>query len=309
MQLIRLPNVFTVLADVSAAFLLIAGAVSPVNRFALVLTAGVCLYWSGMILNDVFDVEKDRQERSSRPIASGAICIKRARVFGWLLMLIGVASGAASGFLPNASGTVTFVPAATSVALAAMIVAYNGPLKSTPLAPAAMGGCRALSFLLGASPVLSVAIGEPFVPRYIVGISFAMGVYVMGVTLIARDEATGNRKINLRTGFVVLLVGALLLAFAPGLARPQDRATWAIQPGGQFVFLIWLIILPVAVRAFRLQFEPEPQAIGHAVRAGVLTIIPLSAAFAFLGAGQNAGLAVFALLVPTIFLALRLRVT
>ncbi|MEM0924850.1 MAG: hypothetical protein AAGJ83_02315, partial [Planctomycetota bacterium] len=252
---------------------------------------------------------KDRKERSTRPLASGAIPVRTAATVGWLLMVLGVGFGIGSGFLPNADETVTFVPAATSIVLAAMIVGYNGPLKPTPLAPAVMGACRSLSFLLGAAPVLSVAAGEPVVPRYIVGIAFAMGVYVMGVTLMARNEATGNRTINLRTGFAVLLIGAFLLAFAPGLARPQDRAGWAIQPNGQFVFLIWLIILPVAVRALRIQFDPQPASIGHAIRAGVLTIIPLSAVFAFLGAGQSAGLAVFLLLIPSILLALRLRVT
>lgn len=309
MQLVRLPNVFTVLADVSAAFLLVAGSPEPTGRLAVALAAGVCLYWAGMILNDVFDVEKDRAERSSRPLTSGAISLRSASLAGWLLLLIGTLLGSASGFVPNAEGTVTVVPIGVSIALALMILGYNGPFKQTPLAPAAMGLCRSLSFLLGATPVLSVAVGEPVIPRYLLGLAFAMGVYVMGITLLARNEATGNRTINLRTGFVVLLVGALLLAFAPGLGRPADRADWVVQPGGQFVFLIWLIVLPVAVRAFRVQFDPDPVAIGHTIRAGVLTIIPLSAAFAFLGAGQSAGLAVFALIIPAILLALRLRVT
>ncbi|MCG8649108.1 MAG: hypothetical protein MI861_04710, partial [Pirellulales bacterium] len=62
-QLVRLPNVFTVVADVSAAFLLVAQRPEPVARLICVLLAGVSLYWAGMILNDVFDINRDRQER------------------------------------------------------------------------------------------------------------------------------------------------------------------------------------------------------------------------------------------------------
>lgn len=309
MQLVRLPNVFTVLADVGAAFLFASGAAAPIGRLVAALAAGVSLYWAGMILNDVFDVEKDRRERNNRPLASGAIPLRSAQVAGWTLLVLGVILAAVSGYLPNGDGTTTWLPGVVGILLAGLIVAHDGPLKPTPMAPAAMGGCRVLSFLLGAAPVLSVAAGDPLVPRAVMGVAFGFGVYVMGITTIARDEATGGHLINLRTGFVVMLLGAVLLAFAPGLADAQQRAVWTMQPDSMFVLLIWLIILPVAVRGFRIQFDPAPAAIGNTIRAGVLTIIPLAACFAFLGAGQVAGLAIFVLIVPSLLLSMRLRVT
>lgn len=309
MQLVRLPNVFTVLADVGAAFLLVAGGADPAGRLALVLVAGVCLYWAGMILNDVFDLEKDKADGKKRPIALGEISSGSAKAVGWGLLLLGVGSAAASGYLPTGDAQVTWLPAVIGVALAGLIVAYDGPLKSTPIAPAAMGGCRVLSFLLGASPVLAMVDGLPVIPRYLMGIAFGFGVYVMGITTMARDEQTGGHLINLRTGFVVMLIGGLLLAFAPGLSTAVERVTWAVIPGAQFVMLIWLIVLPVAIRGFRAQFDPTPAAIGNTIRAGVLTIIPLAASYAFLGAGQFWGLAVFALVVPALLLSMRLQVT
>ncbi|MCO8125044.1 UbiA family prenyltransferase [Stieleria sp. TO1_6] len=309
MQLVRLPNVFTVLADVGAAFLLVAGGGSPAGRFALVLAAGVALYWAGMILNDLFDLEKDTAEKRQRPLVSGAISLSAAKLAGWGLLLLGVLLAAASGYIPDPNVSTTWMPAAVAVVLAVLIVAYNGPLKETPIAPAAMGGCRMLSFLLGAAPVLVVADGMPVVPRYVLGIAIGFGVYVMGITTIARDEAVGGHLINLRTGFAVILLGALLLAFAPGLSEPADRASWAIRPGSQFVLLIGLIVLPVAIRGFRAQFDPRPAAIGNTIRAGILTIIPLAASFALLGAGQFWAIAVFALVIPAIALSLRLQVT
>ena len=309
MQLVRLPNVFTVLADVGAAFLLVAGGGHPVSRFALVLLGGVCLYWAGMILNDVFDAEKDKLDGKPRPIPRGKIPLGQARTAGWSLLVVGVLLSSAAGYVPAEGFSTTWFPAAVAIALAALVVGYDGPLKQTPIAPAAMGGCRVLSFLLGASPVLQVADSMPVIPRHILAIAFGFGVYIMGLTTMARDEETGGHLVNLRTGFFVMLLGALMLAFAPGLSQADDRAGMAIQPSGQFVVLVVLIVLPVITRGVRAQIKPEKQVIGNTIRAGILTIIPLSAAFALLGAGQLWAIGVFALVIPAIALSMRLQVT
>ncbi|QDV88573.1 prenyltransferase [Stieleria magnilauensis] len=309
MQLVRLPNVFTVLADVGAAFLLVGGGPLPVARFALVLAAGVALYWAGMILNDVFDLEKDEAERKTRPIASGAISVQAAKSAGWACLILGVLLAAASGYVPSADHATTWLPAAIALALAGLIVAYDGPLKPTPIAPAAMGGCRVLSFLLGASPLLAMDEGLPVVPRYVLVIAMGFGVYVMGITTVARDEAIGGHRINLRTGFVVMMVGGVTLALAPSFSLAETRVGWAIASTSQFAMLIGLIFLPIALRGLRAQLHPEPAVIGNLIRISILTIIPLSAAFAFLGAGPAWGVAVFALVVPALLLATRLRVT
>lgn len=309
MQLVRLPNVFTVLADVGAAFLLVAGSHQPIGRFAVVLSAGVALYWAGMVLNDVFDLEKDKAERSARPLPSGAISVGAARTAGWSLLGLGVLLAAASGYVPDADRSTTWLPAVVGLVLAASIVAYDGPLKSTPTAPAAMGGCRVLSFLLGAAPVLAVADGIPVIPRYVLAIALGFGVYVMGITTLARDEATGGHLVNLRVGFVVMMVGALMLAFAPGLSTPADRVGWSVRSGGQFAMLVLLIVFPIALRGLAAQRNPQPAVIGNLIRVSLLTIIPLAASFAFLGAGPVYGLVVFALVAPAILLSTRLRVT
>ena len=313
-QLVRMPNVFTVIADVGAAFLLISGSPFPLGRFMLILLSGISLYWAGMILNDVFDIEKDKAERPNRPLASGAIAVQKATRVGWLLLGIGVALAAVSGYIPDSgpdAATVpkTWLPGAIAFALAVLIVAYDGPLKATPFAPAAMGACRFLSFLLGASVMLPIVDGAPQIPRYVLGAALGFGVYVMGITTIARDEALGGHQINLRSGFLLMVIGSVLLAFAPGLSEPADRAAWQVTLGMQFALLVGLIVFPVLIRAFRIQFEPDGKAIGNTIRAGLLTIIPLSAAYALLGAGPAGALAIFALVVPAIVLAMRLRVT
>lgn len=306
-QLVRLPNVFTVLADVGAAFLLVSGGPTPIGRLACVAVAGVFLYWAGMILNDVFDVDIDRQKRSTRPLASGLISIGAAKTAGWLLLIVGVLVGGASGYVPSANDESTWLPMVIASLLGVTIVAYNGPLKKTPIAPVAMGGCRVLSFLLGASPLLGTADGFT-IPKYVLGIAVGMGVYVMGLTQFGRREAEGGPSLNLPTGTLVTLFGAVLLAVAPQLQRAPIG--WHLADlRFTFPMLIGLIAFPVVVRAFRAVRNPTPAKIQVTMQIGILTIIPLSAAFAFLGAGQVWGLAIFGLVVPALLLAKAFRVT
>lgn len=306
-QLVRLPNVFTIVADVSAAFLLVAGGPEPVGRWVVVVIAGICLYWAGMILNDVFDVEKDRKERPGRPIAAGLIPLSQAKAAGWCLLVAGVGFAAVSGYLPADSVSATWLPAAVGIVLALMIVAYDGPLKSTYLAPAAMGGCRMLSFLLGAAPCLVLAADGQLIPKYILGIAFGFGVYIMGVTTMARQEATGGDSNQLMIGTLITTLGALCLAFAPQLAT--GPIGWHVEPTRIFPVMIGMIAFPVIMRAIRAVRAPSPLHIQTTIRVGVLTLIPLAAAFAMLGAGPVWGLAIFALVIPAIMLSVRFRVT
>jgi len=313
-QLIRLPNVFTVLADVSAAFLLVAHGPQPLSRFVLVVLAGVSLYWAGMILNDVFDIDRDRQERPKRPLPAGHIALGQARFVGFALLGFGIAMAGGSGYVGDDLIPDTWLPLAIGIALAIMIVAYDGPLKKTPVAPVAMGACRLLSFLLGASPVLAaLAIAEapdvgnpPMIPKYVWATACGFGVYVMGVTTMGRNEATGGPSHNLPTGMIVIILGAIMLAFAPQLARNQAGFNVSTEA---FAFMIGLIVLPVVLRAFRAVRDPAPLKIQTAIKMGILTIIPLSACYAFLGAGAEWGLFIFLLVVPSLGLASVFRVT
>jgi len=306
-QLVRLPNVFTVVADVSAAFLLVSHGPQPLPRFVCVVLGGVALYWAGMILNDVFDVDVDRQQRPTRPIPAGQIPLSRAKTAGWALLVVGIAFAAASGYFPSDLAPATWLPAAVAIALAVMIVGYDGPLKKTPLAPAAMGSCRVLSFLLGAAPFFVADAGGPSLPKYIVAIALGFGVYVMGITAMARQEASGGPSPNLSTGLAVIIIGAGILAFAPQLAgNPRG---WHVSPTEVFPVMIGMIAFPVVLRAGRAVGDPTPLKIQTTIRVGILTIIPLAASFALLGAGPAWGLAVFMLAIPAIVLAIKLRVT
>lgn len=311
---------FTVLADVAAAFLLVAGGARPWGSLAMVSAAGVSLYWAGMVLNDLFDLEQDRRERSSRPLAAGRISVGAARRAGWGLLLAGVLLGAASGYVGGTSGYVggnrvagggdggRWMPAAVAAALALAIVAYDGPLKRTPLAAWAMGGCRFLSFLLGGTVAIAAgATDSDTMPGYLPLVAAGFGLYVAGVTIIGRREAVGINRGAMLTGLGVTLGGVILMAWTPRLAAAG--ITWHVDTGRTFPLLIGLVAAPVLGRQARLWFHADPSRVQSAVRVGVLSIIPLAACFALLGAGAGAGIAVFALMIPSLALANRFRVT
>lgn len=305
-QLIRLPNVFTVIADVSAAFLLVAGGPEPALSFAIIVLAGISLYWAGMILNDVFDLERDRNERASRPIPAGQISVGSASAAGWALLIAGVLLATLSGYLPSGSGG-SWLPAAIALLLAIAIVAYDGPLKKTAIAPAAMGSCRVLSFLLGASAALAAETSSIQIPAYVIGIAIGFGVYITGITTMARNEATGGRSPMLALGLGLIIAGAAGLAFAPQLA--DDPRGWFVSPLNVFPIMIGMIAFPVVVRGARAVREPTPVKIQSTIRVGIMTIIPLAASFAVLGAGPTWGVSVLGLMIPAVYLGKRFRVT
>ena len=100
LQLLRLPTVFTAMADILCGFLVGAassGAGEPnwcVLPCLLLSSAG--LYLGGMVLNDVFDARLDAVERPERPIPSGRVSIRSAATAGGLLLVIGLVAAIAA---------------------------------------------------------------------------------------------------------------------------------------------------------------------------------------------------------------------
>src|SRR4051812_37355398 len=94
LQLFRLPNVFTAIADVAMGFFLTQPVQSePWLVFALLVAASSLLYTAGMVLNDVYDMGLDAIERPARPLPSGRIDWAHARRLGYRLLIAGVVCG------------------------------------------------------------------------------------------------------------------------------------------------------------------------------------------------------------------------
>lgn len=315
-QLVRIPTVFTVVAQVLAAFLVAAGtadnALAAWPLAVLILISAIAAYWAGMILNDLWDLAEDTVERPSRPLPSGAISVSAARTAGWGLLAVSIATAAVAGWVSTADRPSTFAPPVIASALAVGIVLYNGPLKRTPVAPLMMGICRLLCFLLGASPLVIVGTAEftqpqTWFPMHVLGLAAGFGVYITGITAISRGETEGGNRIDLITGLLVAMVGAALLAFSPRVA--PAGTPWAFLPDGRFAILVGLITLPVILRGCRTIADPQPLMIQSLIRSGLLNLIPYSAVIALITVGMGWALAIFALAFAATITAARFRVT
>lgn len=318
-QLVRLPTVFTVIAQILAAFIVAAGTAGAVleaiPRLVLVLVAGISVYWAGMILNDVWDFEEDLRDRPFRPLPSGQIDVGQARVVAWGLAGLGIVLAGLSGVVAAGELAITLAPAIMAALLVVAVVLYNGPLKSTPLAPIMMGVCRMLCFLLGAAPLVMVGGADFMQPQtwftdHVVAIAVAFGIYIAGITTVSRMESGDREAIgswDLNVGMLVAIFGAVALAIAPRLAPPET--IWMFAPDMRYALLIGLITFPIVMRAFRAAPDPRPELIQNLIRIGVLNIIPYSAALALLVAGPLWAFAIFCLTVIALLTSIKMRVT
>lgn len=290
----RLPNVFTAMADVAMGFLVTHPSFEPIGAFILLLLSSSCLYIGGMVLNDVYDIDIDRAERPSRPLPSGQIDRDFAAHLGYMLLVFGMIASLAVRIFVSGGwwvGTVAFP-------LAALVVAYDRTLKHTPLGPLAMGGCRFLNVLLGMS-----AAPEPWTAANWT-IAAGLGIYITGVTWFARGEATISRRLQLLAALVVILAGMFVLWSYPQQMPPESLLPM-LQAKPQSWTMLWAMLgCIIGWRAMRAIMLPEPAYVQAAVKTGILSIIVLDAVVVFAVHGPIASIAIFLLLIPTIALGL-----
>jgi 4-hydroxybenzoate polyprenyltransferase len=309
----RLPNVFTAVADVAMGFLVTHRSLNPPPHFGMLVAASCLLYLSGMVLNDVFDAEEDARDQPGRPIPSGRITWRAAAAVGWAMLASGVlvawlTSLVASDWRPGAIATI----------LAACIVLYDRVLKRMPIAPLVMGACRSLNVLLGMSLAPLAADFDKLSPMGAASPSVAwgstaawmiaqgIGVYVVGVTIFSRTDAHISARGRLIVGLAVILAGMVNLAIVPIVTN--GRPALVVARSGWY--LLWILLALITTRRCVAAIaEPAPGRVQSAVRHCVQTIIVLDAAVCVGYAGPMWGFAVLALIFPTVGLAAWLRAT
>ncbi len=299
-QLCRLPAVFTAIADIVMGYFVRQETPEVLfpRQFSALIVASAGLYLAGMVLNDIFDRDIDARERPGRPIPSGRVPIARAMTFAAVLIAIGLVAAQVAGF--------------RSVLVALMLLAniffYDGWAKQTPIGPLAMGGCRFLNVLLGASGA-SADFADVFQSPVVI-VAAAMGLYVAGVTWFAKKEAEHSDRGGLIFGQAVMNVGLVLLAawIAPQLQPVwQELGWWFNHPGDASRALLLLGVVAVVVnrRALAAIADPRPAMVQSAVRVMLLSIITLNATvlYAALGdAGFPIAAGVVALILPALAL-------
>lgn len=271
LRLIRLPATFSAWSNVIAAHWIATGGEPRLGLLGLQLGIATALYWSGMVLNDCFDLAEDSRERPGRPIPSGVIAPARAWALGWSLMGLAVVLGILAG---GATLVATLL-------LALAVLLYDGVLKSGPLGPVAMGACRWLNWVMGlsAAPLTAASIWLPL-PVFL---------YTAGVTVLSRGETMGAERGSVRIATLLLLcaLAVIPMLYLAGLLS----SPFAILGAG-------LAALALAARMRRVAQDGSALTIRSQVRSLLLAMVALDALL-LLGAGhQIAALALLILMVP-----------
>lgn len=185
-----------------------------------VCLASIFLYLGGMVLNDWFDRNTDALERPERPIPSGRISPKAALITGLLFLIAGIG-------LAVVVSLALGCPLAASYALliSLLVLGYNGWAKTTPFGPLFMGACRAMNVLLGTA----VACSLP--NTFSLFASLAVGVYIAGVTTVARYETETVPMWAIRLGKLAALA-PVTVAFMVVFATETPAGPWTILLAG-----------------------------------------------------------------------------
>jgi 4-hydroxybenzoate polyprenyltransferase len=301
-QLLRLPNVFTAMADIGLAALATGSLPDQIVPFVLLLLASSCLYCAGMVWNDYFDFDQDLRERPFRPLPSYRVSMSAALKLGLGLLVAGVVFAALSGYRSDGW---YFAPVVIAVLLVVAILLYDAQLKRTWVGPVSMGLCRFLNVLLG----LTVAVDG--IPVWGFVLALVIGTYIVGVTWFARKEALVSKEIELTAAAVVMLAAMPLALFLPVLGEQRGRTTQG--SGGTFAFLLGdlgHILFPyllvaygffVGIPAIKAIWNPGPRQVQAAVKRSILGLILLDAVLATALAGTP-GLLLVLLLPLSMFL-------
>lgn len=296
LELVRLPAVFTAVADVMMGYLVTRGELRPAAAFVVLATISALLYLAGMVLNDVFDAESDARERPERPIPSRRVSRKRAAVLGWGLLAAGVLLA-----IHISDHSHIWRITTVAAALAGCIVLYDAALKHTVAGPIAMGACRLFNVLMGMSLAAEVAAPE-IVRSWTLAewaIAVGVGVYVAGVTLFARGEASISTRTQLVAGASIVLTGMAIIASVPAWGEPTAKL--AVVTRGWY--LLWVVIaLVIARRCFAAILQPTRSHVQAAVRHCLRSIIVIDAAVVLGYCGIFWGFAVLLLLAPMLLL-------
>ena len=289
LQLLRLPNVFTAVADIMLGYLFTHEGLDPIGPFALLVSTSASLYLAGMVLNDLFDRQQDVAERPYRPIPSGRVSVATARNLGFGLLALGLACGVIVSALAHNPR-----PGVVAALLALAVVAYDALLKRTFAGPLVMGACRVLNVLLGMS-----LVDGSWQPVHLV-VAGGVGLYIVGVTVFARSEARISGRPQLTLGVALIALG---IAVVSSLAQWTAGDEWPPVRVPDRWYLFWgLLGLLILWRALRAIVDPRPQQVQSAVRNCIFALVIIDAGACLAVQDRVWGLAILTLLAPTMLL-------
>ncbi len=273
LALVRMPLLFTAWSNVIAAHLIATLGTPQWRLLGLQIAIASCLYWASMILNDCFDLARDREAHPHRPLPSGRISARPAWMAGFGLLGLGVLLGVAAG--PE--------PLMLTLLLAGVILAYVSGLKHRAPGPAFLALARWLNWLLGLSA------GLVLIPELLLALPVLL--YTLSLALLHRaGMAPGRRLVRRAVIPLALALGTILGLYPLGiLTDPYALALTAV--GGALLLR----------RLLRLMDDPTRARVRASVGFMLLCMIPLDALL-LAGDGQHLAAVLLLLLLPPIWL-------
>lgn len=293
-QLMRLPNIITAIADILLGFAAsgawLEGQGVPVwssmpwSVLGALILATVGLYGGGVVFNDFFDYELDKVERPERPLPRGAVSLAEVAILGASLLAIGI----------YAAFTVSQTSGLIAICIAILALGYDAFGKNHPIiGPLNMGACRGANLLLGVS-----AMEYQLLDLW--GLALIPVVYISAITMVSRGEVNGGNRGALHAAIVLYCI---VFASIPALAYWVDFQIYAAIP---FLLLFIYFTLPPLFKARKTLLAMD---VRKAVKAGVISLIVMDASIAAGFAGWPYGLIVLCLLPISMGLSKLIAVT
>jgi 4-hydroxybenzoate polyprenyltransferase len=256
--MMRPANIVTSVADILAGIaisgILSSGFSIPWMSIILLALSTACLYGGGIVFNDVFDADLDKIERPERAIPSGLISLQNATILGSVLLIAGIGLAALNSLT---SGILALL-----VAVFALLYNKFGKHHSF-FGPLNMGLCRGFNLLLGLSIVPEMLYSHYY-------LAIIPVVYIFSITMTSRGEVHGGKAKNL---YLAAILYAIVICSITYFAFVNDRLLWSLLFLVPFTFMIFKPLL----KAIK---QPVGKNIGAAVKAGVISLILMDAAWA-----------------------------
>jgi 4-hydroxybenzoate polyprenyltransferase len=298
LKLLRISNVFTVPPDIIVGFLAVSTNLSSstghsISDLVILIFSSIFLYLGGMVSNDLFDIKVDRQERPTRPLASGSIRKTNALLLIILMFSLGLIL---ASFVNNSAVGI-------SLLLIIGIIFYNYKIKNGFFRPYLMAGIRALNVIYGASFVLDISNYSTGLSSFLLLALASCAVYfhIFILTSLSKSETTREflrvkHVLNIQKIQIIYLV-FLLVSLSLAIIIIPFKLDFLI-----FILFFLILINLLFNRASKMDNSQGESVIRFMVKHMLILLIILDCAFIAGEAGLLSGSIVALLTIPCLVL-------
>lgn len=291
LTLIRFPNIFTTIPNIILGYFLFTDIKdTDYLDLSILLLVSILLYIGGVVLNDYFDLKKDKNERPSRPLPSNKIPKRNA-------IYICISCFTFALFLSSYTSLTAFL---LTITILILIFIYNSYSKERISGPPNMGLIRSFNILLGASTSFSFSafnlqLPDPKIPIIIL---FEF-LYVFLITLLSRNETEKqyfNTKFLLISSIIYFMIFSIIFLILLGIFNISSIINVSI-------------FTTVIIYVHYLSFKKNKFSIQKLISVLIVLMIVFDSIFITDSIGISYGLMILLLAPLTIFLSKKMYMT